>query len=319
VSLSLKQRFHRSRFIKGEKATDKSITLSHRRIFILPTQRGLGFVILITLLLLIAFVYNNNMVYLLAFILASVFFVTILHSFKSLAGLVLTQGHSQAVFSGEAAGFDIVINNPNNVQRFNLQASLDRTVNFTLVEQEKKSITLYAVTQQRGWHNIDTVTLSSTYPLGLFRAWSPLRFAAKTLVYPKPNIEEIPFPETEVDQAQEQSPTLANKKTKGSDDFYGVKEYQAGDPIKHIHWKAFAKGQGLFSKQYGGESLVELWLNYDQTPGNNDEQRLSQLCRWVIDAENAGLLYGFTIPGVKLEPGYGKAHYEKCLQALALF
>ena len=319
MRLSLKQRFNVSRFIKGEKTTDKSITLNHRRIFILPSLQGLGFVVLIVLLMLIAFVYNNNMAYLLAFLLASIFFITILHSFKSLAGLILTQGHSQAVFSGEAAGFDLVVNNPGHVERFNLQASLDQTFSFTLAGQEKKTITLYSVTDKRGWHNIDTVTLSSTYPLGLFRAWSPLRFAAKALVYPKPTSEELPFPEAEADQAQIQSQKLVNKNSKGSDDFYGLKEYQAGDSIKHIHWKAFAKGQGLFSKQYGGDSLVELWLNYDQTPGHTIEQRLSQLCRWTIDAEKAGLLYGFTIPGVKLEPNHGKAHYEKCLQALALF
>lgn len=307
----------RSRFIKGEHATDKSITLSHRRIFILPTKYGFGFVALITLLLLIAFVYNNNMAYLLAFLLASIFFVTILHSFKSLAGLVLTQGHSHSVFCGQAAGFDIVINNPGKLDRFNLRASLDQAFNFTLAGQEKKRLTLYSNTDKRGWHQIETVTVSSTYPLGLFRSWSPLRFAAKVLVYPQPSTTELPFPEAEAEQDQTHKMIAAG--SKGGDDFYGLKEYQAGDSIKHIHWKAFAKGQGLYSKQYSGDSMTEIWLNFDQTPGNDNEHRLSQLCRWVIDAEKAGLLYGFTIPGVKLAPSQGKAHYKKCLQALALF
>ena len=82
---------------RAEKPKGKSIRLSHRRIYILPTLQGLGFVALIVLLLLIAFVYNNNLAYLLAFLLASIFFITILHSFKSIAGLILTQGHSQPV------------------------------------------------------------------------------------------------------------------------------------------------------------------------------------------------------------------------------
>lgn len=314
--LDLKERFNLSRFIKGEKKTVKSIVLTHRRIFILPTKRGLGFVVLIVLLLLIAFVYNNNLAYLLVFLLASIFFITILHSFKALAGLVLNQGHSQPAFAGESAGFDIVIDNPGKIERFNLQASLDNTLNFALAAEEKQSIRLYSATDKRGWHEIETVTVSSTYPLGLFRAWSPLRFAAKALVYPKPGTAELPFPEAEGHQAQ----SVQNRATKkGSDDFYGLKEYQAGDSIKHIHWKAYAKGLGLFSKQYAGNKLAELWLNYDQTPGHNVEERLSQLCSWIIDAEKAGVFYGFTIPGVKLEPNHGKAHYEKCLQALALF
>ena len=91
MTLKLTERFKLSRFTSGEKSRVKQFTLGHRRIFILPTQRGLGFVVLITLLLLIAFIYNNNLAYLLAFLLASIFFITILHSFKSLAGLVENQ------------------------------------------------------------------------------------------------------------------------------------------------------------------------------------------------------------------------------------
>jgi len=314
--VNLKQRFKLSRFISGEKAGLKSVKLTHRRIFILPTLRGLGFVGLFLLLLLIAFVYNNNLAYLLAFLLASVFFITILHSFKSLAGLVLTQSHSQSVFAGEAVGFELIVDNPTHVKRFNLYAKLESELEFTLKEQEKKRIMLYSPTHKRGWQEMEALTLSSTYPLGLFRAWSPLRFSAKALVYPKPNTVEHPFPETKGGQVQ----AMKNQQTKkGSDDFYGLKEYQQGDPIRHIHWKAFAKGQGLFSKQYADNSLSELWLNYDQTPGHNVEERLSQLCRWVIDAEKAGLKYGFTVAGVKLEPSHGLLHYQKCLEALALF
>ncbi|MCK4840487.1 MAG: DUF58 domain-containing protein [Methylococcales bacterium] len=314
--MKLTERFKLSRFISGEKSRFKQFTLGHRRIFILPTQSGLGFVVLIALLLLIAFIYNNNLAYLLAFLLASIFFITILHSFKSLAGLVLTQGNSQAVFAGEATGFEIMIDNPNKTARFNLQASLDKTFNFTLPGEEKKRLTLYSATSKRGWHQIETVTISSTYPLGLFRAWSPLRFSAQALVYPKPNSIERDFPEAEGNNVQTMQNNVSQK---GSDDFYGLKEYQQGDSVKQIHWKAFAKGQGLFSKQYAGDNLSELWLNYQQTPGHNVEERLSQLCRWVIDAEKLGLQYGFSIPGIKLEPDHGLIHYEKCLHALALF
>lgn len=314
--LALKERFNLSRFIKGEKVAVKQVTLNQRCIFILPTKRGLGFVVLISLLLLIAFIYNNNLAYLLSFLLASIFFVTILHTFKSLARLVLTAGQGQAVFAGESAGFEITVENLSKQQRYNLYARLEQESGFVLAAQEKKRLTLYSETHKRGWQKIPTVTISSTYPLGLFRAWSPIHFSAKVLVYPKPNIVELPFPEAEGEQL-----SLLNNPSmkKGSDDFYGLKEYQAGDSIKQIHWKAYAKGQGLFTKQYDGENLSELWLNYEQAPGHNSEERLSQLCRWVIDAEKMGLQYGFKIPGMTIEPNQGKAHYEKCLQALALF
>ncbi|UOA09780.1 hypothetical protein [Methylobacter sp. S3L5C] len=60
-------------------------------------------------------------------------------------------------------------------------------------------------------------------------------------------------------------------------------------------------------------------MNYDNAPGHNTEERLSQLCRWVIDAERMGIPYGFSLPGLKLSPDNGMAHTRKCLEALALF
>ncbi len=316
MALKLKQRFKLSRFISGEKTRVKRVKLGHRRIFILPSLRGLGFVALILILLLIAFIYNNNLAYLLAFLLASIFFISILHSFKALEGLLLTESHSQPAFAGEAVGFEIVVENRADIKRFNLQAKLEASISFSLDAAEKKAIMLYSASKKRGWQSIGTVTLFSYYPLGLFRAWSPLQFSAKALVYPKPGLLELPFPETEGGQRQ----TLQNQQySKGNDDFYGLKEYQQGDPVRHIHWKAFAKGQGLFSKQYAGDKQSDLWLSYDQAPGQNVEERLSQLCRWVIDAEKAGLKYGLNIAGSKIEPGHGLLHYQNCLRALALF
>jgi uncharacterized protein (DUF58 family) len=60
-------------------------------------------------------------------------------------------------------------------------------------------------------------------------------------------------------------------------------------------------------------------LDYAQTQGNDTEERLSNLCRWVIDAEQAGFRYGLLLPGKKLMPKSGREHYQACLQALALF
>jgi len=312
--LKLTGRFRLSRFISGEKAVDTPVALNHRRIFILPTKRGLGFVVLIALLLLIAFVYNNNLAYMLAFLLASVFFITILHSYKALAGLVVQKGRSQAVFAGEAAGFEIRIGNPGDTERHQLQIALQDSQSLTMSPHSAAQVTLYSVTRKRGRHKAGTVTLSSTYPLGLFRAWSPIRFDLDALVYPKPSHLEIPFPQMKSSEGQQ------GFSLKGGDDFYGLQQYQSGDSIKHIHWKAFAKGLGVFSKQYGGEhSSEEIWLDYDLAPGHDVEERLSQLCRWVVDAEQAGIRYGFTLPGLKLPPDNGLEHYRKCLEALALF
>ncbi len=313
-ALTLKERFNPSRFFVGEKATDGPVSLNQRRIFIMPTQRGLGFVTLIALLLLIAFVYNNNLAYMLAFLLASIFFITILHTYRSLSGLIVSPRQCKSVFAGQAAGFNIQVDNPTSNERLQVKATLlQSTEIITLSAHSQTQISLFNIVNKRGWHQADTITLSSTYPLGLFRAWSPIRFNLKVLVYPKPSSVEIPFPETA--NAQDEQGVAQQ----GHDDFFGLQTYQPGDAIKHIHWKAYAKGIGLFSKQYDGESSAQIWLDYIQTPGNGVEERLSQCCRWLIDAEQAGIRYGFALPGLRLQPDNGPSHFQQCLEALALF
>jgi uncharacterized protein (DUF58 family) len=309
----LRQRWQSFQFFSPILPTSEPVTLTHKRVYILPTKHGLEFVVIMFLVLLIAFIYNNNLAYLLAFLLGSVFFITILHSFKSLAGLVIYKGQTGAAFAGEPASFDIHISNLSKEPRFNLEIQLNEAVNFNLAAQQKHCVTLYMPTQKRGWLPCGKIVLSSTYPLGLFRAWTVLKFDSKALVYPKPAKELIEFPESSGIQNQH------GQAKKGNDDFYGLTEYQAGDSIRQIHWKTFAKGLGLFSKQYGGEALAELWLNYDAAPGYATEQRLSCMCRWLVDADKGGLHYGFILPGVKIEPSSGTAHFKKCLEALALF
>jgi len=301
------------RFFAGEAVSDAPILLTHQRIFILPNRWGIGFGVLILVLLLIAFVYGNNLVYLLAFLLTGVFVVSILHSFKSLAGLVLQKGQSKPVFAGEEACLTLHVSNPGTSARHGIEFYLEKPLAIDLPGQSKNTVQLHTKTYRRGWHKAGKITVASSYPLGLFRAWSPLRFDFKVLVYPKPASTDSPFPDNTATNGDQ------GGGRKGFEEFYGVREYQAGDAIKHIHWKALAKRQGVFSKQYSSENADELWLDFAQTQGYGIEERLSQLCRWVVSAEQAGLRYGLRLPGKILPPAIGQQHYRECLEMLALF
>ncbi|MGY6277038.1 DUF58 domain-containing protein [Methylomonas sp. MgM2] len=316
--LSFKQRFKLSRFIRGEEPKSGPIELTQRRVFILPTGRGLGLVLTIVLLLLIAFVYNNNLVYLLCFLVASIFFVTILHTYKSLSGLIVDVGYVQPVFAGDTARFQLIVNNPLNQARPVLLAALDCEQGLSLDANSSKTIGLLSPVKKRGRQAMGTVTLSSCYPFGIFRAWSPLRFDCHVLVYPRPAKHSIPLPVRSEGCMTKNGPRSIERSNK--DDFNGIREYQPGDSLRQIHWRAYAKGQGLMSKQYASEAgASELWLDYEYTPGGQREERLSMLCRWVLDAETAGLRYGLRLPGKQLNPNQGQKHQAACLEALALF
>jgi len=294
----------------------KEIRLHYRRLYILPTRSGLGFVLLIALLLLIAFVYNNNLVYLLSFLLASLFFITILHTVKSLEGLIISKQPSPATFVDEYATGLLLINNPDQQTRYSVQVGFDKQHSqiIDLDAQKKTSIRLTQKVTKRGWQPLPAPIISSCFPFGLFRTWMRLPFDWHVLVYPAPSLQDCPFPENNSSQL-----ALQGSAQKGQDDFYGLQNYQASDGIRHIHWRAFAKGQGLYTKQYSGAQSTEICLDYEQTRGADKEQRLSQMCRWVLEADQAGLAYSFKLAGLQIEPNQGEAHRQTCLEALALF
>jgi uncharacterized protein (DUF58 family) len=113
--------------------------------------------------------------------------------------------------------------------------------------------------------------------------------------------------------------SLTGDQGRGSDDFAGLRNYHPGDSLRHVHWKALARQQGMLTKQFGGDRSEELWLDWQVLHGNDTETRLSILTRWIITAERDGLCYGLRLPGTVIPPGHGPAHRHRCLEKLALY
>ena len=104
----------------------------------------------------------------------------------------------------------------------------------------------------------------------------------------------------------------------GHDDFTALRPYHPGDSVRQVYWKAVARGQGMYLKQFAGEAAQELWLAWELLPGLPTEERLARLCRWILEADEAGLAYGLRLPERTIAPGSGPAQRRHCLEALAL-
>ena len=316
VSATWKARFDLRRFFRGEKAVDGPVLLTHRRVFILPNRRGFGLAALLAIQFLAAINYGNNLAFILTFLLAGIAMQSTLYAFRNLAGLSLRRGKAPPVFAGEPARFELHLDNPSRIHRLGLNARLagaPATARFDVAPQSTATLALHADAGKRGWLALPTVTFDTSFPLGLFRAWSPVNLRQRALVYPRPapaGVEPPVIP----DLGAGARPSHGEE-----EDFYGFAGYRPGDPPKRIHWKGVAKGQGVHVKQYAGGETAELVLDWRYTPGADIEARLSRLCRWVLDAEAAGTPYSLRLPGAAIETGLGEAHRARCLEALALF
>ena len=292
----------------------RSITLNQQRTFIFPSRAGLGFLFLLLIILLGAINYQNNMVFALAFLLTGTFVVTILHTYVNFSGLCITAMRAHPAFAGEAAGFDLKISRSGKRRYFDIALSWPQSEVSTVSLDDVNEVVvhLHLPAPRRGLLRPPRLLVESYYPLGLLRCWSWLTLDIEAVIYPKPVAGEwrpVGAGDSEEGDVVE---------TVGSDDFYAFRSYQPGDPLKHVAWKSFAKGQTLQTKQFVSFREHRYWLSWDEFSGDT-EGKLSVMCYWALKLEQQGEEYGLRLPGVEIDPATGEAHCRQVLTELARF
>ncbi len=303
------------RFFHTTPSETGPIKLTQKRIYILPTRNGVILSIVLFAMLMGAINYNNSLTYILTFLLISVAFVSMLHTWRNLYGLYLDIGKCTPVHVGSLIEVPVSISNKGSQTRLALNIAWPNKepIQFDLKPNELQWVKLTLPTDHRGYQTLGKLTIYSQFPLGLFHAWSRLQFKQDCLVY------AFPAKNGQLPSKNSQQDGSANSGMTGSDDFVGLRNYNSGDSLRHINWKALAKEQGLFTKQFSGNQSDELVLSWNQTGSTDTEQCISQLTRWVIEAEQAGLRYGLHLPGQRLPTKQGRSHRHQCLSALALY
>jgi uncharacterized protein (DUF58 family) len=296
------------------------VVLKQRRVFILPSRPGLGFAVLMAVLLIGSINYALGLGFGLTFLALSCALVDMVATYRNLAHLALQQGRAAPVFAGQEVQFELQVFNRTRLARYAIRADFSDVAEprhvADIAPGTHAILTLSVPTVQRGWVAPARIKLSTHFPLGLFTAWSYWRPAARALVYPRP---EDGAPSLPLGGGSGNSLRAA-----GHDDFAGVRNYQAGDSPRQLAWRQIARldpsiGGALVSKHFEGGGGDELVLDFDALPATLDlELRLSRLTRWVLDAESRALPYAFRLGALRFDAALGAAHQAACLRALAL-
>jgi uncharacterized protein (DUF58 family) len=308
--------------LKRVEATDEAV-LQSKNIYILPTREGLYFTLLIFIMLAAATNFTNSLIFFFTFLLVGIALFSMYMTQKNLVNLHFSMSHIQPVFCCQPIVFPLVIQHSTvrhqNISDDHYSISIgfakkkpNNTIFSDVCSGEKTIIHLSAQSQQRGLFQLPVLTISSCYPLGLFNAWGNIQLKSHAIVYPQPSDSFFHIP---LDGSNSEG---QSDKGRGFDDFSGFKAYQKGEPLNHIHWKAYAREQGLMSKTFSGANNHEYWFNWNDLSGDT-ELRLSQLCRLIIDAHNKGDRYGLVLPEQRIAISQGITHQQVCLKILALY
>lgn len=303
------------RWIRRRIPPVRQLVLGHRNIFILPNRQGLGFLFVLGLMYIGAVNYEANLAFALVFLLIGMFVLSIFHTFRNLAGLHVSAVPGPSVFAGEPAEVTVILNRPGARTHESIMLSFagTRPALCDLVQARERRVALYVPTAQRGWLKPGRLVIETVFPFGICRAWSLLDLQLQCLVYPRPVECDLDW----LLSSQQQSG--ATTLVRGNDDFHSLREYRSGDPLKHVAWKQYARGQGMLIKEYTSVVDQKVWLRWDMFGDLETEARLSRLCWCVIRLDEAGMDYGLELPGRVFEPARGPDHYRRLLEALTLF
>ena len=291
-----------------------SLILRGRRYHFQPTFFGLVYLGMVAALLVGSINHNNNLGYLLTFLLGGILLVTLPHGFRNLRGISMQGGQGQPVFAGQQASFDLHLP-AEKQERYAIHLALDpaHPVEIHLPADQPATVRLHYPAKQRGLFHLDGLHAWTSYPLGLIAIRTLLDVKISCLVYPAP-ITSPPISEPG-DDTDDQS--RANALSAGRD-FSGLTQYRPGDSLHQAHWKSLAQGRSLHTKHFEEHEGNGLVFSLERLPGTDLESRLGRICHMVLAADSRGQVYGLRLGSQFIAPNKGPAHNRRCLEALAL-
>lgn len=286
------------------------VTFDRRRIYILPTAFGAFFIALLAVMLVGALNYNNNPALLLALLLAGAGNTSLFAAHLQLSGLRVVAVDAEPVAAGSPLELRVHLRADPARSRRGLRLDLGDAHAFTSLVDGAGEARLALPTRRRGWLQPGRITLSTTRPLGIARAWAYAWPADPLLVYPRPEADGPPLPQGAGDAAQ------ARLHPSG-DDVHHLRAYRRGDSRRAIAWKPSARHGALLVREYEQPRGADVVLDWSVLSLAH-EDRIRRLARWVDEAEREGRRYLLQLPRQAIGPGSGTAHRHACLRALAL-
>jgi uncharacterized protein (DUF58 family) len=185
----------------------------------------------------------------------------------------------------------------------------------------------YTVRGKRGCHEYRGAQTTASEFLGLFQRKATLPAPGQIMVLP----EVLRLRRVAIRPLRTRAyagPVPARQGGSGVE-FFGVREYQSGDPLRWINWRLGARHlHTLFTNEFEQERIADVGLILDARRRTNIRSRSDSLFEYSVRATASlagtflsdGNRVGLLVYGGFLQwtfPGYGKVQRQRILQALA--
>lgn len=290
------------------------VTVTTRRVYILPTRGGLAFSALLFVMLVAGLNYANSIALLLTFLLAGLTLIAMHLTHRNLVGVVARSLTTVDAFAGEHGLVLLTLESTGKSRRFAIECEVEGSARagVSLPESGTARADMAVPLEKRGRLRLSRVKLSTSFPFGLFRAWTYLHVEIALLAWPVPRGRREAPPEASTGGAA----TAVHRA--GDEEWAGLREFRSGDSPRQVAWAAYARGRGLLVKTYESPAAHHRVFDLDSIPGGIEE-RLEQLSAWIMAAHARGERFGLRLGASEFPPASGSEHRRQCLDALALY
>ncbi|WP_425147574.1 DUF58 domain-containing protein [Deinococcus sp.] len=290
-----------------------------RRIYVLPTRFGGGFVLMSLLTLVGCINYLLSLGYALTFLLLGLWVVCAVAASRVLVGLRLHLALPERAFAGGRADLSATVHLPEGQTRTPVGVRVGGVLAWLPPEQTGAvSVTLHLPTPRRGLMPLPTVRVEGHDPLGLWHSTTypgEATLPAALLVYPAPELNAPPPP-----LAPRQTGSPAVQRRSGDEEVSGLREYRPGDAPSRMAWKQTARLDVPLTRLYDAPVASLLTLDWDETRMLPElEARVSRLTAWVLEVERRGADFVLRLPGAELDGSAGMTSVRQALDLLAVY
>ena len=175
---------------------------------------------------------------------------------------------------------------------------------------------------RRGLIRLESAAVGRADPLGLFRALKKMPLRQTLLALPKRYL----LPPVALPGAMKyQQGGVAMASSVGqSDEYVSLRDYRRGDPIRHIHWRSWAKTGSPIVKEYEDEFFVRHALILDtfctDPYSETFEEAVSVAASFACTIQTQESLLDLLFVGTEaycITAGRGLAHADQMLEILA--
>lgn len=319
--------------------------LNLNSIFILPSGFGWSFIILSLCLFLLGTNYQNNLMLLLSYLCLSIMLLTLFYTHQNFARLALKALRPNAFHCNQNGEIQLQViphvkeqtkfcNGILSIKWLNVVRKTDtqlkymqgeskasaqqQSYNFSLNKNsssQKQTLNIPLRISSRGRFTLGRMTIACDFPLGLYRCWTHLDFDQEVIVYAKP--QEEPITINKLASHNESTSVSQINAPDSNEDFYGLNDYEIGQPLNRVSWKHVAKNGNWVSKSFSSQQSESFVLSMPSSV--NVETAVSALTHATLLWTNEGRVFGIQYKGLNISPDQGVQHMQECLSALACF